>query len=275
MPTAGDAAPSLAVGPSSLAVPRFPHPFADPAEETLSHRTFRIAWTADFTNADGTPRFADVGLDVLAGQPHFEHAPIRQYLPALTPEQLDGAHGVVVLSPAVTAASLERCPDLLAVVRFGVGYDSVDVAACTRADVLAIITAGAVDRSMAEATLAWMLALSHHVRRKDELVRTGRWDERSRHMGTELRDRTLGVVGLGGIGRALVELCRGLGMKPPLAHDPFLPANAGGPLGVALVGLDELLERADFVSVHCPLTEQTRGLVGARELARMKPTAYL
>src|SRR5262245_65779485 len=172
MPTAGDAAPSLAVGPSSLAVPRFPHPFADPAEETLSHRTFRIAWTADFTNADGTPRFADVGLDVLAGQPHFEHAPIRQYLPALTPEQLDGAHGVVVLSPAVTAASLERCHDLLAVVRFGVGYDTVDVAACTRADVLAIITAGAVDRSMGEGATTWRRALEQPGRGDDAAGRT-------------------------------------------------------------------------------------------------------
>jgi phosphoglycerate dehydrogenase-like enzyme len=236
---------------------------------------FRIAWTADFTNPDGGPRFTDVGLDALAGWPHVEHLHFREHRPVIAPEQLAGAQGVIVLTPAVTSDSLANCPDLLAVTRFGVGYDSVDVAACTRADVLAIITAGAVDRSMAEATLAWMLALSHHVRLKDDLVRSGRWDERSRHMGTELRDRTLGVVGLGGIGRALVELCRGLGMKAPLAHDPFLPADAGRAVGVSLVGLDELLERADFVSVHCPLTDRTRGLIGAPELARMKPTAYL
>src|SRR5262249_61297961 len=110
---------------------------------------FRIAWTADFTNPDGGPRFADVGLDALAGQPHVEHVHFREHRPVIAPEQLAGAHGVIVLTPAVTSDSLANCPELLAVTRFGVGYDSVDVAACTRADVLAIITAGAVDRSMA------------------------------------------------------------------------------------------------------------------------------
>src|SRR5262249_24312821 len=150
-----------------------------------------------------------------------------------------------------------------------------DVPACTRAGVLAIITAGAVDRSMAEATLTWMLALTHHVRSKDRLVREGRWDERSRWMGCELRDRTLGAVGLGGIGPALVELVRGRGMKPPLAFDPYLPADRAEALGVRLVGLDELLAGADFVSIHCPLSDATRGLIGRRELSLMKPTAYL
>jgi phosphoglycerate dehydrogenase-like enzyme len=241
----------------------------------MSRPTFRIAWTADFMTGDGTPRFADVGLDVLASQPHLEHVPLAEHHPVIAPEQLAGVQGVIVLTPAVTGDSLAAAGELLAVTRFGVGYDAVDVAACTRADVLAIITAGAVDRSMAEATLTWMLALSHHVRQKDVLVREGRWDERSGYMGTELRDRTLGVIGLGGIGRALVELCRGLGMNPPLAHDPFLPPGASRPVGVSLVGLEELLEQADFVSIHCPLTDATRGLIDGKELARMKPSAYL
>ena len=241
----------------------------------MNRPIFRIAWTADFTNADGTPRFADVGRDGHADHPHLQHFSFAEHRPVISQEQLAGADAAVVLSPLVTADSLGGCPDLLAIVRFGVGYDSVDVAACTCADVLAIITAGAVDRSMAEATLAWMLALSHHVRLKDDIVRRGRWDERAKYMGSELRERTLGVVGLGGIGRALVGLCAGLGMNPPLAHDPFLTAEAAASLGVSRVSLDELLARADFVSVHCPLTETTRGLIAASELARMKPTAYL
>jgi phosphoglycerate dehydrogenase-like enzyme len=236
---------------------------------------FHLAWTGDFRNADGSPRFADVGLSVLADAPHVHCVTFAEHRPVITPDQLRGIHGVIVLTPGVTAGSLEGCPDLLAICRFGVGYDSVDVAACTRAGVLALITAGAVDRSMAEATLAWMLALTHHVRVKDALVREGRWDERSRWMGCELRERTLGVIGLGGIGRALVELVRGLGMNPPLAFDPLLPAERAASLGVRLVGLDELLARADFVSIHCPLNDETRGLIGARELALMKPTAYL
>ena len=94
-------------------------------------------------------------------------------------------------------------------------------------------------------------------------------------MGRELRERTLGVIGLGGIGRKLVELLAGFGMKPPIAFDPFLDAQAAERAGVRLVGLDELMSTADFVSIHCPLNEKTRNLFGARELALMKRDAYL
>ncbi len=155
------------------------------------------------------------------------------------------------------------------------GYDAVDVAACTAAEVVVFIAAGAVDRSVAEATVGWMIALTHNMRIKDGLVRTGRWDERSRYMGRELRDRTFGAVGLGGIGRATIGLLRGFGMKPPLAFDPHVDPAIADREGVRLVGLDELLSASDFVSIHCPLTDRTRGLIGARELALMKPDAYL
>jgi phosphoglycerate dehydrogenase-like enzyme len=236
---------------------------------------FRVALTGDFSTADGSPRYRDLGLDIFQGHDFIEVRPIAEHRPELAPEQVGDAHGVIVLTPAVTARSVSQSEDLLAIGRFGVGYDAVDVPACTEADVLVFITAGAVDRSVAEATIAWMLALTHHLRVKDELVRSGRWDERSRWMGRELRDRTLGVVGFGGIARALVGLLAGFGMKPPLAYDPYVaPAVAHG-LGARMVGLDELMREADFVSIHCPLTPQTRGLIGARELALMKPDAYL
>jgi phosphoglycerate dehydrogenase-like enzyme len=94
-------------------------------------------------------------------------------------------------------------------------------------------------------------------------------------MGTELRDRTLGVVGFGGIGRALVKLLAGFGMKPPIVYDPFIKPTDAAKLGVTAVPLDELLYQADYVSIHCPLNDSTRGLIGARELALMKPTSYL
>ncbi|HTL30909.1 MAG TPA: NAD(P)-dependent oxidoreductase, partial [Tepidisphaeraceae bacterium] len=98
---------------------------------------------------------------------------------------------------------------------------------------------------------------------------------RSRYMGKELRDRTLGVIGLGGIARKLIELLKTWGMKEPLAFDPFMKPEAAEKIGVRLVSLDELLKTADFVSIHCPLTDQTRGLIGRNELAMMKPDAYL
>ena len=127
------------------------------------------------------------------------------------------AQGVIVLTPAVAAQSVSNAKELLAVARFGVGYDAVDVKACTSADVLVTITTGAVDRPVAEATVGWMLALGHNLRIKDGLVRSGQWDERSKYMGRELRERTLGAIGLGGIARKTIELLHGFGMKQPLA----------------------------------------------------------
>jgi phosphoglycerate dehydrogenase-like enzyme len=238
-------------------------------------RPFRVALTADFYDADGSPRYPDLGLSVFDGHSHIAHAPFAEHRKQIGPDQLQGAQGVIVLTPAVTAETVSRAADLLAVGRFGVGYDAVDVAACTAADVVAFITPGAVDRPVAEATVGWMIALTHNVRVKDRLVRTGQWDERSKYMGAELRDRTLGVIGLGGIARNVIELLRGWGMNPPVAFDPYADPAAAAQMGVRLVSLDELLATADFVSIHCPLTEQTRGLIGRDQLARMKPGAYL
>ncbi len=240
-----------------------------------SARVFNVALTGDFHHPDGTPLYLDIGLDVLDAQPGIRYRPFAEHHREIDPAQIGDAQGVIVLGPRVTAKSLSKSENLLAIGRFGVGYDSVDVPACTAADVALITTMGAVDRPVAEATVAWMLALTHHVRAKDAIVREGRWPERVNYMGRELRDRTLGIIGMGGIGRALVELLRGFGMNQPLAFDPFLdPAVAEG-MGVRLVGLQELLSQAEFVSVHCPLNEKTRNLLGKRELAWMRPDAYL
>ncbi|HEY3969209.1 MAG TPA: phosphoglycerate dehydrogenase [Planctomycetaceae bacterium] len=236
---------------------------------------FRVAFTGDFQDSAGNPKYREFGLAAFQNQPQIAHHIIRTSSPELTADQIGDARGVVVLTPRVTRQSVADLADLLAVARFGVGYDSVDVPACTAADVLVTIATGAVDRSVAEATLTWMLSLSHHVRSKDLLVRTGNWDQRSQFMGTELRRRTLGLVGFGRIAQALVELAGGFGMQGFLAYDPFVDRDAAARLGVKIVSLDELLAQSDFVSIHCPLMEQTRNLIGERELARMKPEAYL
>ncbi|WP_165223413.1 NAD(P)-dependent oxidoreductase [Aquisphaera insulae] len=237
--------------------------------------SFTVGLTGDFIGPDGRPVYRDIGLDVLEGVPGIAVEYLAEHRPELGPDQSAGLAGLIVLTPRVSARSLSTAGDLLALGRFGVGYDSVDVAACTAADVVLFIAAGAVDRSVAEATVAWMLALTHRVRAKDALVRAGKWQERSGYMGCELRGRTLGIIGLGGIGRALLPLLAGFGMNPPLAFDPHADPEAAAGLGVRLVTLDELMASADFVSIHCPLNDQTRGLIGARELGLMKPTAFL
>ena len=243
---------------------------------TASNATsFRVALTADFYDEFGVPRYKDFGLDTFNGHGRIAVAKFSEHRGEITSDQLSRCNAVLVLTPKVTAASLAESDELLIISRFGVGYDSVDVAACTDRNVLLTITPGAVDRPVAEATIGWMLALSHRMLQKDQLVRTGRWDDRSRYMGSELRDRVLGVVGLGGIGKKLVSLLQGFGMKPPIAFDPFARPEAFAELGVRSVGLNELLKEADFVSLHCPLTDQTRGLIGAEQFALMKPDAYL
>jgi phosphoglycerate dehydrogenase-like enzyme len=241
----------------------------------MNEQKFTVMLTADFNDDAGRSKFPDIGLSVLAGHPHIEQRAFQQHRNPIEPEQIGGAQGVIVLTPAITPQSVAHADSLLVMARFGVGYDNVDVKACTAANVLVTITVGAVDRPVAEATVGWMIALTHNLRIKDGLVRTGQWNERSKYMGCELRDRTLGVIGLGGIARKTIELLSGFGMKQPLAFDPFVKPDSTAAGGVRLVSLGELLAQADFVSLHCPLTDQTRGLIGARELALMKPEAYL
>jgi phosphoglycerate dehydrogenase-like enzyme len=242
---------------------------------TASAKRFLVALTADFYQADGSPRYRDLGLSVFEGRSEIACRPFAEHRGELHPDQIGDANGVIVLTPKVTAQSVSNAENLLTIGRFGVGYDAVDVAACTAAEVAVTITVGAVDRSVAEATVGWMIALTHHLRTKDRLVREGAWDRRSQYMGCELRGRTLGVVGLGGIGTALVKLLASFGMAAPVAYDPFVDPAVAVQAGVKLVGLDELLQTADFVSIHCPLNDKTRNLIAARELALMKPNAYL
>ncbi len=242
---------------------------------TNAQRIFRVALTGDFYNQAGEMPFKDMGLSVLDAQPQIEYAALKENRPEIGADQISNVNALIVLLPAITQATVADAENLLAIGRFGVGYEKVDVAACTEADVLAFITAGAVDRSVAEATIGWMIALSHHTRIKDQLVRSGEWDKRTGYMGSELRDHTFGTVGLGGIARESLRLLTVFGMKQPLAFDPYMTPAAADELGVKLVALDELLAEADFVSLHCPLTEQTRNLIDTRELGLMKPSAYL
>jgi phosphoglycerate dehydrogenase-like enzyme len=240
-----------------------------------SAKPFHVSLTADFYDADGSLNYRDIGLELLTSQQGIAVDRFKSHSAEIEPEQLAGCNGAIVLSPRVTARSLSASQDLLAIVRFGVGFDSVDAAACSANDVALFITAGAVDYSVAEATVGWMLALNHHIQIKDSLVRTGQWQARSRYMGSELRDRTLGVIGFGGIGQSVVELLSSFRMKPPLVFDPFVSPDRVAAAGAVNASLDELLSQADFVSLHCPLNEHTRNLLGVRELSLMKPTAFL
>ena len=171
----------------------------------------------------------------------------------------------------VTAAVLAAAPRLKVIAKHGVGYDNVDLAAAAARDVPVCVAGGAIADSVADHAFALLLALARSVPRGDRAVRAGAWP---RLVGTELRGRTLGLVGLGQIGRGVCRRAAGFGLRL-LAHDPFPDEDFARTWEVRYVPLDELLGAADFVSLHAPLTDATRGLIDAGRLARMRPGAGL
>lgn len=235
---------------------------------------FNVALTADFLRPDGTPIASDLGLSILDASGDVNHRYLGDDGPELTPEQLAELDAVLVLSPRVTARSVADADRLLLVARAGVGYDSVDVAACTKAGVIVTITPDGVRRPMALAAMTLLLALSHRLLLKDRLTREGRWDERVSYFGTGLVDKTLGVIGYGNIGREVARLGAALYLRPIVA-DPLIDSQAAQADGVRLVDLPTLLSDADFVVICCPLTDRTHHLIDELALARMKSTAFL
>jgi D-3-phosphoglycerate dehydrogenase len=201
-----------------------------------------------------------------------------EYLPSaagkLPPEAARDYDGLLLLGPRVTAATLAGAGRLKVVARFGVGYDNVDVPACTAAGVLLTITPDGVRRPVAVAAMTFILALSHKLLVKDRLTRAGRWAEKLNHNGQGLTGRTLGVIGFGNIGRELVGLARPFDLRV-IASDPWADQQAAAAAGVRLVPLEDLLHESDYVCVCCALTPETRHLLNAGRIAMMKPTAYL
>jgi len=190
-------------------------------------------------------------------------------------EQLDGYDVLISLKPKVTAQSLHGNMRLCAVGRCGVGYDNVDLAACTENGIAVFITPGGVVRPVAESILLFVLALSHRLTNKDSLVRQGKWAESTRKLGREPRDRVVGTIGMGNIASEAIRLLRILDVKQFLAFDPYTTAEKAGSMGVELVTLEELLRTSDYVLVNCPLTPQTRGLMGKDQFAMMKPDSVI
>jgi D-3-phosphoglycerate dehydrogenase len=182
-------------------------------------------------------------------------------------EAVRAADGLIVRSATrVTAELLEDPGRLRAVVRAGVGVDNIDVAAATRKGIVVMNTPGGNTVSTAEHTVTLLMALARHIPAADASLHSSKW-ERTKFVGTQLAGKTLGVVGLGRIGREVARRAAGLDMKVA-GFDPFLAPSAAAQLGVeAAPDLTSLLPRCDFLTVHTPLTDETRNLIGVRELA--------
>ncbi len=199
-------------------------------------------------------------------------------LPAYSTEEqlLDAvrdADAILSRTAMISGSVVAAAPRLQIVSRHGVGLDYVDVEACTQHGVIVTITGDANSQAVSEHAFASLMAVARQLILAAADLRSGTWD-RERAVGVELYRKTLGIVGLGRIGSRMARHARGFDMQV-IACDPYIDSERARGLDVALVDLETLLRRSDFVSLHVPLTEETRGLIGRAELAWMKPSAIL
>jgi D-3-phosphoglycerate dehydrogenase len=216
-----------------------------------------------------------MGLESLIEDPEVEltFMPEREYHTIRT-EDLRGADALILLKDEVTAETLDGLDDLRIVSRFGAGFDGVDISACTKRGIVVTNAPQGVRHSVAQSTVGMLITCASNMRRYDNIVREQGFEGRLKNMGVELFGKQLGTIGLGGIGSRVLELLKPFEMDIK-TYDPYLSENRADELGVTKVDLDELLETSDFISLHCPLTEETAGMLGTEEFQKMKSTAYL
>ena len=238
-------------------------------------KRWRVGITRDILDSRAEPAFGRAALAILEQAPDVDWDYLPAVVPEITPDHAAHYDALYVNVARVPGSGVARDDCRLRVVaRHGVGYDSVDIPAMTAAGVLVTHTPGAMPRPVATVALTFILALAGKLMLKDRLTRTGRWHERMDHMGVGLTGRTLGVVGAGRIGKELLRMARTFDLQL-LAADPHADGVELAYLGARVVDLDTLMRDADFVVVCSLLDAGTRHLIGARELALMKPGSYV
>lgn len=235
------------------------------------HDAYRVGISSEFFTSDGGTIYDDIGISNLEAH-GIEWVALAS--PDLTLlNDLDTLDALLVLRQTITSAELELMPRLRHVARWGAGLDRIDLDACQARGVVVTTTPDGGRRPVASAALALLLALAHQIPGRDRLVRTGNWAKRSEVLGVGLGEMTIGVIGLGTIGREFVRLVAPFGATLIATRRTAEPAP--GLDGIELVALPELLHRSDAVIVMCALTTETRGLLAAEELSMMKPSAFL
>ncbi|MBN8958364.1 MAG: hydroxyacid dehydrogenase [Rhizobiales bacterium] len=239
---------------------------------TNTRRVFYVKYLAHPVYTEVLAKRPDVRLDKLENDsPDAAAAPILKDAHAY---QIGAARDELAPHFHATAALLARAPNLLVVSSNGAGYDTVNVKDCTDAGVLVVNQTGGNAESVAQHALAMLLCLSKRIIETDRYMRRQSGIARNTFMCTEALGKTLGIVGLGNVGRRLAELCRGLLKMRVLAYDPYLSAEEIKARGAEKVELDDLMRQSDYVSINCPLSDETRGMIGARQFGLMKPTAF-
>ncbi len=240
---------------------------------------FRIGVTADF-KVGIAGRLEPLLAEFFAPWPNIEY----EYFdfsgqdargPHVAAADVATYDAVLAFGVRFPAAAFSPDSRLAVLARWGVGYDMIDVPACTAGDVLLAITPNAVRRPVAEAIVTLIHALGMRLYDKDRLVRTGNWAAKAAVPSVGLRGKTVASIGLGNIASEMFRLLDPFGLGGKLAFDPVPPPGRAAELGVTLVDLPTLFREADFLTINCPLTAETEGLVNAELIGLMKPTSYL
>ena len=239
-------------------------------------KTFRVALSNDFLMADGAPAFPMFDRGPLDDDPDIEWRYLQNGEGPVDAAELAGHDALILLAQHFDRSSVPDDGRLAMVARFGVGYDSVDVPACTDNDIALVITPDGVRRPVAVAIIALILAVTGKLLIKDRLTRQGPagFAQKAAHMGVGIVGKTLGSVGIGNIGAEMFRLAKPFDMNF-IAHDPYADPAVARELDVRLVDLETLCREADILAVNCPLSEETHHIVNADLIASMKPTAYL
>lgn len=214
------------------------------------------------------------GLDILQAAPGLE-VDNKPGVPADELLKIIGQYdGLAIRSGTkVTAAVLEAATKLRVVGRAGIGVDNVDVEAASKRGVIVMNTPGGNNVTTAEHAISLMLAVARHIPQANATLRAGQW-KRNDFVGTEVLGKTLGVIGLGNIGAVVADRAKGLRMEV-IGYDPFITEEAAARAGIELVSLEALYARADFISVHTPMTADTKGLIGEKAFAQMKKGVHI
>ena len=238
-------------------------------------KTFRVGFTADlFANPQTTEAAEKAAAKIFTALPNLKWDILPDTGGIADPEIIDNYDALVVLGYHFPPESFRGIKRLACLSRWGVGFDRINVPACTEADVLLAITPNAVRRPVAEGIIALILAVAKDIRTFDIRTRAGQWRP-SECRSVCIEGRTLGSIGLGNIAGELFRMARGIGFGGLIGYDPFVTKEQAEKMGVELVDLPTLMRESDFLTINAPLNKHTEGLVGAEELALMKPSAFL
>lgn len=238
-------------------------------------KSFHVGLTRECFGTDGRLVFDPAALEPLRNTPGLSFEFFEKPAPVLTPELSARCDAIICRGPRVERSSIERADRRVRLVaRFGAGVDKTDLSACSELGIIVTNTPDAVRRPVATSILLLILALSHRLFEKERVAREARWADRLTHMGNGLAGRTIGSIGLGNIAQEMFRLLGPLETRHiGYSRNPDRAALAR--LNVDVVDLDTVFRRSDFVCLNIPLSNETRHLVGAREIGLMKPTAYL